>query len=112
VAYLYGEGEPGHVRWKIGVIQVDGGGSKKVLDLPPTAGYYRWTPDGRALAYVNTIDEVSNIWIQPLDGGPPKQLTDFKSEAIHHFAWSRDGKHLALVRVQGMNDVVLLTDFR
>ena len=31
-----------------------------------------------------------------LDGGPPKQLTNFKSNQIVCFGWSLDGKKLAL----------------
>jgi hypothetical protein len=43
-------------------------------------------------------------------GGPPKQLTDFKSDSIFDFAWSRDGKWLALSHGRISRDVVLLTD--
>jgi serine/threonine protein kinase len=70
----------------------------------------RFTPDGKSLAY--TVDEhgVSNIWTMPLAGGPAKQFTDFKSDRIFDFAWSRDGKSLALARGQESRDVVLLTD--
>ena len=34
----------------------------------------RWMPDNRALAYVDPRTQ-SDIWVQPLDGGPPRQLT-------------------------------------
>ena len=51
-----------------------------------------------------------NLWSQPLDGGPPKQVTDFKSDEIFSFAWSRDGKQLALARGVETGDVVLITD--
>ncbi len=70
----------------------------------------RFTPDGKSLAYVVNERGVSNLWTLPLTGGPPKQLTDFKSDLIFDFAWSRDGKKLALSRGQTICDVVLLTD--
>lgn len=70
----------------------------------------RFTPDGKSLAYVVNEHGVSNLWTMPLTGGAPKQLTDFKSDQIFDFAWSRDGKQLALSRGQVSSDVVLLTD--
>ncbi|HEV2664356.1 MAG TPA: protein kinase, partial [Blastocatellia bacterium] len=76
-----------------------------------TAGL-RWTPDGRALTYIDTINGVSNIWSLPLDGGPPKQLTDFKTDQIFWFDFSRDGKQLALSRGMETSDVILIRDFR
>jgi Tol biopolymer transport system component len=71
---------------------------------------FRFTPDGKALSYVVNERGVSNIWAMPLAGGAPTQLTDFKSDQIFDFAWSRDGKQLALSRGQVSSDVVLLTD--
>jgi hypothetical protein len=55
---------------------------------------------------------VSNIWIQPTDGSPPRQLTDFKSDRIFSFDWSHDGKWLALSRGPEQRDVVLMSDFK
>jgi hypothetical protein len=34
------------------------------------------------LNYIDTINGVSNIWLLPLDGRPPKKLTDFKTDQI------------------------------
>jgi Tol biopolymer transport system component len=70
-----------------------------------------WTSDGRALTYIETRDGVSNIWGQPIEGGPPKQLTDFKSDLIFSFDWSRDGT-LACARGTQNADVVLISGFR
>jgi hypothetical protein len=47
-----------------------------------------------------------------LDGSPPRKLTDFKSDRIFSFGWSRDGKQLALARGTLTNDVILISDFR
>ncbi|MFS8086178.1 MAG: hypothetical protein ACMG6H_11165 [Acidobacteriota bacterium] len=55
---------------------------------------------------------VTNIWSQPIDGGPPKQLTDFKSDLIFRFDWSRDGKWLAVARGNISSDVVLINDLK
>jgi len=68
-----------------------------------------WSPDGRALTYINIIDGVGNIWRQPLPSGTPARLTDFTSSTIYNFAWSADGKRLALSRGDTSTDVVLFS---
>ncbi len=51
--------------------------------------------------------------VQPIAGGPPVRLTDFKDgEQIFDFDWSRDGKQLALVRGTSSSDVVMINNFR
>ena len=71
----------------------------------------RWTADGRYLTYVDTHQGVSNLWGQPLAGGTPVQLTNFKSDLIFSWDWSRDGR-LACARGTETSDVVLISDFR
>jgi Tol biopolymer transport system component len=104
---------------QIAVIPFEGGEPLKVFDLPPSAfpslpppSYLRWTSDSRAVLYIDTRGNVSNIWSQSLDGGPPKQVTDFKSDRIFSFDWSRDGKQLALARGTQTSDVVLISNFK
>jgi eukaryotic-like serine/threonine-protein kinase len=70
----------------------------------------RWSPDGRALTYIFTRQDVSNVWSKPIDGGPARQLTNFATERIFRFAWSRDGKFLACERGMDLNDAVLISD--
>ena len=100
---------------KAAIIPFAGGAPVKVLDIPSsvniTAGL-RWTSDGRALTYIDTINGVSNIWSLSLDGGPPKQLTDFKTDQIFWFDFSLDGKQLAVSRGIQTRDVIVIRDFR
>jgi Tol biopolymer transport system component len=91
------------------IVSVEGG--RPVMKFhQELSGPFRWTPDGRALAYVD--ERNLNILARPLDGGPPRQLTDFKSDQIIDFGWSRGGKQLALARGTQTSDVVLITDFK
>jgi eukaryotic-like serine/threonine-protein kinase len=73
-------------------------------------GGLRWTPDGQALAFLLEEGGIRNLWIQPLSGGPPRQLTH--SGQVVSFAWSPDGKQLAVTRAHGSSDVVLFSNFR
>ncbi len=109
VAYFYrDENAP----WRIAVAPLEGGEPLKTTDISAVPLDLNWTPDGRALAYTDSRSGVSNIFAQPLDGGAPKQLTDFKADRIFSFDFSRDGKQLALSRGTIINDVVLIKDFK
>ena len=92
---------------------VPSSGGDALYTLAPdlrASGKFRFTPDGKSLAYVVNEHGVSNLWAMPLAGGDAKPLTDFKSDFIFDFGWSRDGKQLALSRGQITRDVVLLKD--
>jgi eukaryotic-like serine/threonine-protein kinase len=108
-AGVVGSGTNERPQWV--VVPTSGGAPLYTLNADPRHGdRLRFTPDGKSLAYEVDDHGVSNLWTMPLDGGQPKQLTDFKSNHIFDFAWSRDGKSLALSRGQISRDVVLLTD--
>jgi TolB protein len=99
---------------RVGVASIYGGDPIRILDLPAGARLQRmrWTPDGRALTFIYNRGGAANIWSQPLDGRPARQLTDFDADNIFNFDWSRDGRYLAIVRVSGSSDVVLMRNFR
>lgn len=94
--------------WGLGVASSEGGKSLQKFPLPASviSRFVRWTPDGKALAYIDTRDGVSNIWLQPIDGTPPKQLTKFNTENIFYFDWSLDGKNFAIARGTVTSNVI------
>ena len=69
-----------------------------------------FTPDGNSVAYIIRDHGVDNIWVQPLDGSPGHQITNFTAEHIAEFQWSPDGKTLAVARSHDTSDVVLLRE--
>jgi Tol biopolymer transport system component/DNA-binding winged helix-turn-helix (wHTH) protein len=103
-----------HPASKIALVAMEGGTPVKFLDEPKdmTSSAIRWTADGRSLVYVGTRDDVSNLWTLPLDGAPPRPLTNFPSDLIFNFAWSLDNKQLALARGNTAEHVLLIGDFR
>jgi len=104
-----------NAKWQIAIIPISGGDPERVFDVPPAAETpipIRWMPDGRGISFAATRDGISNIWNQPLDGGAPKQLTNFTSDQIFWFDWSRDGKQLACSRGTVLSDVVLISELR
>jgi Tol biopolymer transport system component len=67
-----------------------------------------WTPDGRSLTYLDGPGR--NLWMFPLDGGPPRPLTHFDDgRVINGFAWSNDGQRLALTLASASSDIVLFS---
>ncbi|MDX2030376.1 MAG: winged helix-turn-helix domain-containing protein [Blastocatellia bacterium] len=102
VAYLTYEGHSGAIE----VISADGGPVLHKFDVDTQN--LQWRRDGKAISYVARRKDVSNIWDQPLDGSPPRQVTFFDSEYIFDFDWLPDGKRLACVRALPQNDVVRL----
>lgn len=110
IAYHHLDPDADKSRWRIGVVSSAGGRRLKWFDFPPTVAqrYVRWSPDGQSIAFLNSPGGLSDIWLQPLDGRAPKQLTDFKAEHILAFDWSRDGRSLALVCGVETSDVVLI----
>lgn len=72
----------------------------------------QWSADGRFLNFIRDTNGVSNIWRQPIDGGDPAQFTDLSSGLIYNFAFSPDGKQIALSRGTVNSDVVLLENAR
>jgi TolB protein len=118
IAYSYWDEGANPPQWGREIIPVEGGQEGKRFSLPSTvvrsqgAVLLRWMPDGRALTYVDNRGGIANVWSLPLDGGQPRQLTNFKDDRIFWFDWSRDGKHLAVTRGVETNDVVLINNFK
>jgi Tol biopolymer transport system component len=100
----------------LAVLPFEGGPPSKVFKPAPNApkqisSVIKWRPDGKALTYIGGRDGVFNIWAQPLDGTPPRQLTKFASGRIFWFDWSKDGEALACARGTLTSNVVLINDF-
>jgi eukaryotic-like serine/threonine-protein kinase len=112
IAYYYREKQTA-AKVKIAVMPFGGGQPVWTFD-PPREDFWsvdvRWTADGKALLYEADHNGVSNIWMKPLNGEPPKRLTDFRSEIISGFDLSRDGKHLICTRGGWTFDLVLVRD--
>lgn len=103
-------------KWRLTTVPSDGGAPQSSFDMPiPYLQHFawqriRWTTDGKGIAYINNREGISNIWSQPVAGGPPQKITDFKSDQIFNFAWSPNGRELAYLRGIVRSDVVLITE--
>lgn len=77
--------------------------------VPRATPALRWSPDGHTVTYVVTREGVSNVWGQPVDGGAPNALTDWKADLIYRFDWAKDGR-LLCERGTTASEVILIRD--
>ena len=83
---------------------------KMVAFQRPRGALIRFARDGKSVVYPTRENGVDNLWQQPLDGSPGRQLTLFKAEHIWDFHWSPNSSKLAMVRGHTDSDVVLMRD--
>ncbi len=95
-----------------GYVLPPSGGTPLFAGDPPSTidamGIVGWTADGRGMTVLDDRSGVPNLWTLPFDGGPSKQITHFHQSEIHGFAWSPDGKRIALSRGPIEQNVVLI----
>lgn len=113
IAYLSMENEM-NAKVQVHFISPDGVLPHKTIELSQSvveAVSMSFTPDGKELAYIDSRNGSSNIWTIRIDGkGEAKPLTDFKTDGISNFAWSPDGKRLAIVRGTTISDAVFINE--
>jgi Tol biopolymer transport system component/DNA-binding winged helix-turn-helix (wHTH) protein len=110
VACLYQE-TPNSPR-QVAILPATGGEPLQKLDIPALPlSSTRWHPNGKALTYLTAEDSAMNIWQQSLSGGPPAKLTDFKTDRIFAYSWSRDGRSIACSRGTILRDIVMISGF-
>ena len=122
-------------RSAMALMSTDGGEPRLLRDIPVLGPVPGWAPDG-GVTYVDVRDGRMNVWVRPLEGGDARQITHFQmerpqrqltekerlqrqlaerdvtliaSENIYSFAWSPDGRQIALSRGQAASDVVMIT---
>jgi len=98
---------------KLAIIPLDAGPNPQVKFLDPDprfVAYPQFTRDGKAITYIIHDHGADNLWLQPLDGSPGHQVTYFPDDTVRFYAYSADGKNLAVMRTHFDSDVVLLHD--
>ena len=107
-----GRSEP-RLEYSILILGFDGGQLLRRRDFTG-AGFSKcriqWTADSKELIYVVERSGLTALVKQPLDGGPPEQITDFDGDDVFDFKYSFDGQTLAITRGEWQHDIVLITD--
>jgi Tol biopolymer transport system component len=100
---------------QLAIFPAEGGDPIKTFKLPPNVYISRgpvWTPDDKGITMIVAPGELQNLWVQPIEGGDPKQITNFQLPGIARRDYSRDGKRIAIVRAEGFGNAIMISNFR
>jgi Tol biopolymer transport system component len=111
LALQYAQGRPIPTD-KFSIMPLGGGPATNTMVWPRNARGLEWAPDGKGMQFSLRQNGADNIWEIPIAGGAPKQITNFSSDLIFDFQWTRDGKTLLMSRGTVNRDVILLSNFR
>jgi eukaryotic-like serine/threonine-protein kinase len=98
-------------RPNISLVSIESGTVLRTLEFDPRhVGLVHFSPDGKGVVYPIREKGVDNLWLQPMDGGSGRQITNFSALKIYSYQWSQDGKNIAFVRGESPSDLVLIQD--
>ncbi|MEQ1761889.1 MAG: protein kinase [Pyrinomonadaceae bacterium] len=99
---------------KLAIVNISNGQIITALNSPAAvrSRTIRWTADGRSLIFIESKNRVDNLWIQPIDGGQARPLTNFEADRIFRFDVTRDSSGFVMARGSEDSDVVMVSDFR
>jgi eukaryotic-like serine/threonine-protein kinase len=103
--------------YDLAILSLDDKSQRKIFPfrgrrLDVTHSILQWSVDGSAIFYNASVDNVGNIWQQPVDGSEPKQITNFKEADISSFAFSRDARTLACARGTLASDALMIGEIK
>jgi acylaminoacyl-peptidase len=81
-------------RSSLWMINADGSDLRPVLDPARSAGSPRWSPDGKRLLFVSSLEGKADIFVRWMDSGQEAKLTHLE-ESPGSLAWSPDGRWIA-----------------
>ena len=88
--------------------------TKSVFQYIPIARIsqnFRFSPDSKAIEFIAALESGTQLMRQSFGESEPKPILTLPNDRIFNFAWSKDGKKIALSRGQQYRDAVLLTEF-
>lgn len=99
------EGGPGGL-W---VMDADGQNQQLVvaLDMFRALGSAVWSPDGQSLAYAAGLDEAQDVWVVPVAGGDPVNVSNMTGKKTH-ISWSPDSQTLIFTNNDDAADTLLI----
>jgi len=88
------------------LVAAAGGPARQLTFLPANDTRPRWSPDGRAIAFLSDregvgeggtpVEKRAQVWLLDASGGEARQLTR-SATPVTDFAWSPDGRALVYV---------------
>lgn len=85
--------------------------SVKFMQVDANRFPLRFSPDSKAVEFTANLDTGTQILRQGFDESEAKPILQMPKDFIFNFAWSKDGKKMAVSRGQQFRDAVLLSEF-
>ncbi|HXO75877.1 MAG TPA: hypothetical protein VN824_11590, partial [Puia sp.] len=90
---------------QIYLVPTDGSAPPRQLTTKDNAVQPAWSPDGKQLAFVRSVDGRSQIFLLSFEGGEPIQFTHFRYGASSP-KWSPDGKEILFTSRISLKDLI------
>jgi dipeptidyl aminopeptidase/acylaminoacyl peptidase len=81
---------------RIWVVEVATGKSRQLTGGPGSDRQPRWSPDGKALAFISTREGGAQVWLLPIAGGDARKISGLADGASDPL-WLPDGSGLLVV---------------
>jgi dipeptidyl aminopeptidase/acylaminoacyl peptidase len=82
---------------RIWMVSTMGGDAIPLTAAGVSSSHARWSPDGKAIAFLSARDEgKAQVWLLPRGGGEAERLTNTPQD-VEDFVWSPDSGRLVLV---------------
>lgn len=96
--------------WRIKIISHKTGSGLRKIDLPPTEvpQKMRWYTGSDLIGQIVYEGDTANLLMIPIDSGTSKTFRSVGSGIVNSFAWSNDGKRLAVSHTDEQKNVILL----
>jgi dipeptidyl aminopeptidase/acylaminoacyl peptidase len=96
VAYVHWPDDDRNRR-DIRIVDLESGTTRLLVGKPKMKDWFpRWSPDSKWLAFLSQRTNFNQVWLIRPDGSELHQLTDLGAN-IEEYAWSRDGKRMAVI---------------
>lgn len=89
------------------VKEIESGKKIRTYKLP--AYSCQWVPNKRGFSYLDWVNGIPNLWFQSLESETPVQLTNYTTDGILAYGWSRDGTKIAFSRGTSTSDIVVMS---
>lgn len=81
----------------------------KAIRIARSAPYLQFSPDSKAIDFLTEADGSAAIMRKGFDESEAKPVVRLSNDVLFNFAWSKNGKQLALSRGRRFSDAVLVT---
>jgi DNA-binding winged helix-turn-helix (wHTH) protein/Tol biopolymer transport system component len=97
---------------ELAVISIETKSVFQYIPIERVSPNFRFSPDSKAIEFIAALDSGTQIMRQHFNQSEPTAILSMPKDRIFNFAWSKNGKNLAISRGQQIRDAVLLTDFQ